>query len=219
LKVLTGHEGPVTALCFAAGRLVSVSRDGTALVWDTSGVKPEKKAAAGKIEAEAAWEGLSSDSSASAFDTMGRLGEAPDVAVPLLRERLKPAPAADAKRIDALVVQLNDDEFEKREEASKELTKLGPQAEEALRKAAKDPASAEVARRVAELLTKVKEGAVSGEGLRQARALEVLEGLGTPEARKVLDELAKGAGSASLTQQAKAALERLAKRSAQVSRP
>jgi hypothetical protein len=94
------------------------------------------------------------------------------------------------------------------------LGKLGAQAEQALRKAAKDPASAEVARRVTELLTKLKEGAVSGEGLRESRALEVLEGLGTPEAKKLLEELAKGAGGAGLTQQAKAALERMTKRGA-----
>jgi WD40 repeat protein len=213
VKTLTGHEGPVTALAFAGGRMLSVSRDGTALVWDVSGVKPEK-GSADKVDAEAAWSGLGDDSPEKAFESMGRLGEAPDAAVRLLRERLKPANAADAKRIDTLIVQLNDDEFEKREDASKELGKLGPQAETALRKAAKDPASAEVARRVAELLAKLKAGAVSGEGLREARALEVLEGLGTPEAKKLLEELAKGAGGAGLTQQAKAALERMAKRMA-----
>jgi hypothetical protein len=214
--VLAGHEGRVTALSFAAAgaRMLSVSLDGTALVWDTAAVKPEAKAAAEKVEAEAAWAGLGDDSPATAFETMGRLGAAPEVAVKLLRERLKPANATDAKRIDTLIAQLNDDEFEKRENASKELAKLGPQAGQALRKAAKDPASAEVARRVAELLTKLKEGAVSGEGLRESRALEVLEGLGTPEAKKLLEDLAKGAGGAGMTQQAKSALERMAKRAA-----
>jgi WD40 repeat protein len=208
LKTLTGHEGPVTSLAFAGGRMLSVSRDGTALVWDTSGIKPEKGTGE-KIGAEAVWAGLGDDTPTTAFDAMGRLTEAPEAAVRLLRERLKPADAADAKRVDALIAQLNDDDFEKREGASKELAKIGAQAVSALQKAAKDPASAEVARRVGELLTKIKEGAVSGEALREARAMEVLEGLGTPDAKKLLEELAKGAAGSALTQEAKAALKRL----------
>ena len=67
-------------------------------------------------------------------------------------------------------------------------------------------------RRIEELLKKIEDGAVSGERLREVRALEVLEGLGTPEARKLLEELAKGAADAALTQEAKASLERLNRR-------
>jgi hypothetical protein len=40
----------------------------------------------------------------------------------------------------------------------------------------------------------------------------VLEAIGTPEARKVLQTLAKGAAEARLTREAKAALARLARR-------
>ncbi len=43
------------------------------------------------------------------------------------------------------------------------------------------------------------------------RTVEVLEIAGTPEARQVLEQLAKGAPEARLTQEAKASLERLAK--------
>jgi WD40 repeat protein len=213
LKTFTGHEAHVTALAFApGGKMLSVSADGTALIWDTAGIKSDAKGTTEKIETDAAWAGLGDDSPTKAFEAMGRLGEAPEAAVRILRERLKPANAADAKRIEQMIAQLNDDDFEKREGASKELARIGPQAEKALRAAAKDPPSAEVARRVTELLTKIKEGAVSGEGLREARALEVLEGLGTPEAKKLLEDLAKGSAGAGLTQEAKAALERIGKR-------
>ena len=41
------------------------------------------------------------------------------------------------------------------------------------------------------------------------RAVEVLEGLGTPEAKKLLEELARGAPGAALTRDADAALKRL----------
>jgi hypothetical protein len=61
-------------------------------------------------------------------------------------------------------------------------------------------------------------GPVSHPGrLRELRAIEVLERLGTPEARQALETLAKGVPEARLTQEAKASLERLAKRS--IARP
>ncbi len=46
------------------------------------------------------------------------------------------------------------------------------------------------------------------------RAVEVLERVGTPEARQILEDLARGAPEARLTREAKAALEGLAKRQA-----
>jgi len=211
LRTFTGHSGIVTALAFAPGRLLSVSTDGTALIWDATGLKPDAKAP-GKIEADVAWTALGGDDAAKAFETMTQLGEAPEAAVALLRQRLKPASAADAKRIDQLVTQLDDDDFEMREKASRELGKLGPLAEKALRKAAKAAPSAEATRRITELLKKIDEGAVSADRVGETRALEVLEALGTPEARKVLEELAKGVPDAALTQEAKASLERLTKR-------
>jgi hypothetical protein len=213
VRPFTGHEGPVTALAFAAGgKLLSVSADGTALIWDTSGLKWDTKPPAGKIDADAAWEALGGGDAGKAYETIVRLGAAPDVAVRLLRERLKPVEAADGKRIERLIAQLDDDEFTVREQASQELAKLGSRAEEALRKTAQAAPSEEVRQRVAELLRKLDGGSASGEPLRETRALEVLEGLGTPEAKKLLEELAKGAPEAALTREAKASLERLAKR-------
>jgi hypothetical protein len=63
---------------------------------------------------------------------------------------------------------------------------------------------------VEQLLERLK---APSESLRPFRALEVLEHLGTPEAQQVLESLAQGAPEARLTQEAKASLERLAKRS------
>ena len=48
--------------------------------------------------------------------------------------------------------------------------------------------------------------------LQQSRAVQLLEMLGSAEASQLLQELAQGAPEARLTQEAKASLERLAKR-------
>jgi hypothetical protein len=53
-----------------------------------------------------------------------------------------------------------------------------------------------------------------GDALRSVRALQVLEAIGTPEARAVLERLAQGAAEAVETHDARAALRRLARASA-----
>jgi WD40 repeat protein len=215
LKTLAGHDGTVTALAFAGSeRLLSVSLDGTALIWDAAKFRPDRKSPPEKVEANAAWARLDDPDPVKTFEMMARLEESPEAAVGLLRPRLKPASAADPAQIARLIARLDHDDFEKREEASKALADLGPQAEKALRKAVQDPPSAEAGRRMKALLKKIEDGSASGGRLRDLRALEVVEAIGTPEARKLLQELAKGAASAALTQEAKATLNRLTTRDA-----
>jgi len=215
LHSFRGHDSELSALTFAAdGKLLSVSHDGTVLVWDTSGLKSGAAGRPGKLDPDAAWASLSGGDAAGAYEAIARLEASPEEAVGLLRERLKPAEAADAKRIDGLIARLDADDFAEREKATRELGKLGVQAQGALRKAAKAPPSAEVARRIADLLQKIEGGNQSGEALRQTRALEVLEAVGTPQAKDLLGELAKGAPDVPLTQEAKASLERLVQRRA-----
>ena len=64
------------------------------------------------------------------------------------------------------------------------------------------------------LLEKLGGPVVDAEALRGLRAVEVLEHLGTPEARQFLHVLGKGAGESRVTRESRASLERLAKRPA-----
>ena len=72
--------------------------------------------------------------------------------------------------------------------------------------------SAEARRRAEEILARLSKAEPTGEALRALRAIEVLEHIGTPEASRVLETLAKGAPEARLTRDAKASLGRLARR-------
>jgi hypothetical protein len=74
--------------------------------------------------------------------------------------------------------------------------------------------SLEVRQRAQRILDKVQAERLPADQVRVLRALEVLETIGTPEARQVLEALARGALDARLTQEAHAACHRLAARAA-----
>jgi hypothetical protein len=78
-----------------------------------------------------------------------------------------------------------------------------------LRKALEADPTAEARKRIEELLRKTDSGAPRGELLRSLRVVELLETIGTPEAKSVLKALEKGTPDASLTRSAQAALDRL----------
>jgi HEAT repeat protein len=115
-----------------------------------------------------------------------------------------------------LIADLDDDEFTKREKAFEELRKLGVRAEPAPRRTLKAEVSAEVRRRVQSLLERLggsQESRPSSELVR-LRVVEALEANGSKEAREALAELAEESAEAVLTREAKASLERLARRPA-----
>ena len=74
----------------------------------------------------------------------------------------------------------------------------------------------EVRKRLDDLLLAIdqRKGRPSPDELRQIRAVQMLEWIGSADARKLLTDLANGSPVMWQTQEAKAALERLAKRSA-----
>jgi WD40 repeat protein len=214
---LAGHASGVGTLAFAPNgeTLATGSRDTTALTWDLSALHSARKAQGAALsaeEAQARWNDLAGDDAARAFEAICSLVLAPGRAVPLLRAHLKPVAPADAEKVRRWIANLDSEDFELRERASAELAKLGESAKALLRKALADPPSAEARKRLEALLAPAPRSLPTGEALRQARALEVLERIGTPEARQVLEVLAGGAGEARLTEEARAALDRLTKR-------
>lgn len=209
---LSGHRGHAVTVAFdgSGRRLVSGSGDTTALVWDVPAWA--RGAAAGPaLEAaarERAWADLAESDPARAFPAVQALGADPDSAA-YLRERLKPAAGVDEAALARLIADLDSDMFAVRDRASRELEALGELAAPSLRKALKREVSAEVVRRVEDLLARSNSTSLGADQLRVLRAVEVLERLGTPEAEAVLRTVAGGAPGALGTVQAQEALERL----------
>jgi hypothetical protein len=211
-RQLNGHEGDVTALAFSPdGRsLATGSSDTTGLVWDLAG----RPAELSQRDLELAWSDLRGSDAARAYAALWQLAGSPKQALPLLREALPLAKPMDADRVAKLIVALDDYDFEKREKATDDLARLGEQAGPDLRKLLEGKPSTEVRRRAEFLLERMRNAGESGERLRQVRALEVVEAMATPEARRLLEELAEGPAELWLTREAKAALARLDRRKA-----
>src|SRR5262249_16604732 len=89
--------------------------------------------------------------------------------------------------------ELDNERFEVRQAALKGLEQLGELAEPSLRKALRGQPSAEVRLRAEQLLARIAGAFTTPEQLRQLRAVETLEHLGTAEARALLEALAPGA--------------------------
>jgi WD40 repeat protein len=208
-----GHQGIINALAFTAdgNRLASASRDMTILVWDLLGRTP---AALGAKDKEDLWGDLGADDAVKAYRAIQALIAAGEPAVALLQERLRSLQVAAPDKpghIDQLLEQLDSAKFDERSRAMKELTALGNLAEGSLRKALAGKPSLETRRRIEQLVDQLNP-ARTPEGLRRVRALEVLERIGGAGARRVLEELAGGPAEASLTLEAKGALDRLQRR-------
>ncbi|HEX5272820.1 MAG TPA: hypothetical protein VFW33_20120, partial [Gemmataceae bacterium] len=209
-----GLQGKINALAFSPDgtRIVTAGQDGTAIVWD---LKHDEKPLAKDLklsakELDALWDDLRGDDGRKAYTALRTLRAAPADSLPFLRDRLKPKPDPDAKKIAALIADLDNDEFDRREKATKDLEDLGRGAESAVRQALAGKPSSEARVRLERVLAKLGgESALSPEQTRDLRAVRAIEGIGTPEARKVLEALVKESPGWWVTREAKAALERM----------
>jgi WD40 repeat protein len=210
---LAGHAGPVLGMSFTPdGRaLLTASADSTALVWDAARlsraiVPPPAKLTAKEVESF--WDDLAGADAGRTFRAVVGLGGAPRQSVAWLRDHLK-SMAADPKAFERWVADLDSDSFATREKASRELENAGEAARPALDRALAGRPSPEVRRRLKELLRRLRsEQDLSGSVLRQLRAVEALEQAATPEARRLLEELAEGRSDARLTREATTVLGR-----------
>jgi hypothetical protein len=130
----------------------------------------------------------------------------PQLAVPYIRERVKPVPVPDMKRLGLLIADLESSDFRTREAATRELDKLGPLAAPALEKKLTEKLGLETQRRIEAILEHANRTVLTTEEMRAVRAIEVLQGIGGDAAVAALKDLAKGADGAVITIRARQAL-------------
>lgn len=204
--------GYVNALAVSAdgGVVAAGLREKSLVLWDVSPAVGPKWWEAAPAEPAALWAALATAPAPKAWHAIRELTARPDVAVKLLREKLKPVPvpvkpaAADVAK---LIARLDAPAFVEREAAERALRGLGPLVAGELRAALRETKSAEARERLDWLLDRIDHPHAPTRA--ESRAVEVLERAGTPAARELLAAYAAGAGHTPLAAEAKAALGRL----------
>jgi hypothetical protein len=215
VATLQGHTGAIHTVLFAAdgNTLASTSSDTTALLWDMTAAQAVSAPARMLTGEELAtrWSLLKSDNASEAFTALCELTAAPAETVALLKDQLKAAPPLDMKLVDKLIADLDDASYKVRQKASGELVKLGERVVPVIEKTLTGNLPLEPRKRLEDMRDRLGQSVLQGETLRIYRAIEMLEHIGTPPAREVLQVLANGAPGALATTTASAALARLGK--------
>jgi hypothetical protein len=212
VHTFAGHRGSVSSLAFMPdGRaLASGSDDTTVLVWRMIANRSAGPALTAQDLLDC-WAALAGNDANKAYRNIFALAAASQQTVPFLRQRLPRRDTELRPRLTRLIADLDNDRFSMRERATRELEELGDLATPALRQALDGKPSAEASSRLQGLLRKRR--APTGEQLQWLRGVQVLKLIGGAEAKPLLAALADQAPTGRLRDDAKAAMERLAKRS------
>lgn len=195
-----------TAIAFAPDgrRLATGLFDTTTLVWDMTALAYSKDLAR-------LWSDLAGPDDSRAYAALCTMEQrVTSEVVAFLKKQLPPAKSPDPQLLKKLLLDLDSDQFTVREAAARDLDALAEQAAPLVRQLLAGKPSLEVRKRLETSLSRAKL-LRPGQTLRAVRAVEILERIGTAEAKQMLQELAGGAAEARLTQEAKAAVQRLAK--------
>jgi hypothetical protein len=187
---------------------------GSMLVCDVTGIAsaPGKLAADSLTPAELdrSWTELNGDHGPRSHRARWRLVAAGEDTVKMLQGRLRRVEPLDPKRLAELVADLDSNQFEERENATMTLERI-ELARPALEAALPCNPSLEMKRRIEAILAKWDAATWDAELTLAIHGTLVLEQIGSASARRLLQTMASGEPAAVLTQEARAALERLTK--------
>lgn len=206
-RLPTTVHGPPSALLFAPdGRhLIVANGDSTVTIHDLA-TGPAPLTGSEEWTGESGWANLSADAG-TAFRTMRLLATRPAETVAWLRDRMPP-PTEPDEPLRSAVTRLDADRYPVRETAHRELMRAAHRGRPAVLAASRTPMSAEMRRRVEVLLQATRGPDRSPAGLRAARAVEVLERVGTAEACALLQAWAAGPAGETLADAARGAIRR-----------
>jgi hypothetical protein len=213
---LQGQKGSVTCLAFSrdGAILASGAEDGT--IWLRAlRHRAERKRPMSRVpsdeELTTCWQTLGELDAKKAERAMQVLIDSGGQSIALIRLLCRPVRLPPASKIDALIRDLDNDQFSGREQATADLRDLGELAWPAIEKALKGKLAMEARRRLEDARRAIRPLASSRRDLQYWRAIEVLERIGSSEAQAVVRTLAGGAAEARVTREAQACVERMSR--------
>jgi hypothetical protein len=224
-------EGGATVLSVAFSpcglMLGSEGYDAAPLIWDVTqqilaAKKPPPAFSANDLDGcwndlagggafKTGWVDMRAQDAAKAWQAICALTIRPEQSVPFLKKRLPAKPKLEPKQEARLQDELENGDVATRERAVKKLAEIGPPALPFLHKLGRSGINADAKRRIAKLLGEPGKAGLLTEEARCRYAIEVLEYVGTPQAKEVLLAQAEGEPGSPVTQDAKSALSRLGK--------
>jgi WD40 repeat protein len=210
----SAHERPMYTVEYTPDgkRLITGSMDATLLAWDMTA--PERRSrelvrtALTKEELTRLWNVLRDGTAAEAYKAKWALVADPEATVAFLRGKFETAKQTSPEKIKAWLTDLDSPKYPTREAAEKNLLAYFDQAEEELRKA-HEKSTGEARKRIAGILETEFAAIPRPEVLRELRAVEVLDAIGTKAALDVLRRLTPGKVRARVAKDAATTLRRL----------
>lgn len=211
---LPGHQGSILSVAFSPdGRLLaSGSKERSIKVWSllpANGTAIGQPTPLAPQDLDDLWSRLADADAAGPYSAIQRLVGAGRQAVSMLENRLRPGPNPGDQVVSRLISDLDSSRFAVRQKAREELERLGIRAQAALQEKLEQKPSLEMKRNIEQIL-----GRIERFPLRELRAVEVLEHIGSPEARRLLAKLADGKDGFPLIRDANDSLNRLNRRAA-----
>jgi WD40 repeat protein len=183
-------------------RAIASSDDAPAYVWDLIGNPSQWDSS----KATEVWNDLASADAKRAYRSITLLRVNPREAIDFLKSRVKIATVPSLDTVAAMLRRLDTPAFRDRESAQNELSSIAELIRPHL-SAAQKASSEEASSRLARVLESTQ--SLTPERLRQVRACEVLESIGSREAVDLLRRWATGPDGSRLTVEAKQSLARL----------
>lgn len=186
-------------------RVAVTLADATIAIWDTTPwVKRIDDELRERVpqDLNPLWEDLAKDA-ATGYRASRLLELADERAVSLLGEKLPAKRVPEEATIARLIRDLDSPEFATRQKAEKELRGLSTQVEASLREAAKTAPSAEVKKRIEEIVKEIESRNLTREECREWRAVRAVKGMASERAKELLAKWAQGDPNATLTKLAR----------------
>jgi WD domain, G-beta repeat len=212
-RAFKGHTEQVNAIAFSPDGCMFATGGGDAFVYLWDMTRPFANNLANSMSSTdriaTLFDDLSKNDATAAYDAILYLSKSPDKCIEFLGRRLQPIRSPTDAQIAQWIAELDDDSFNQRREASRQLSDALDAARPALKKALDGNISQEAKGRIESILESTN---YSPDALRQIRCVELLGLIRNEKAVQLLKRLASGSADAQLTREARSTLARFNQR-------